>query len=151
MFASVDLPVQPVDHRFVVVADHAVAQDDARRTLRQRRQLVRGIRLRQGHALQPFAVRQLRHQRFRQDRVARADVGQGALRQHANLLNKIGDVVKAIEHQHQRNVGLLQVRQRLREAGARGDVKAVERLVEDQQIGLFHQRLAEQRLARLAG
>lgn len=65
MFAGVNLPVEMIEDRPIVIADHAVAQDDQRPIRRQRHLLRRILGLRQRQPAEVLAVRQLRHQRVR--------------------------------------------------------------------------------------
>ena len=71
MFTGVNLPVEMIEDRPIVIADHAVAQNDQRPIRRQRHLLRRILGLRQRQPAEVFAVRQLRHQRVRHHLAAR--------------------------------------------------------------------------------
>ncbi|KMQ81637.1 hypothetical protein RF55_25682, partial [Lasius niger] len=100
VFTRVNLPVEMIEDRPIVIADHAVTQDDQRTIRRQDLFLRRILRFRQRQPAEVFAVRQLRHQRVRHHLAARPAVGQGAVRQHAHLPDKIRYFVETVEHQH---------------------------------------------------
>lgn len=101
VFAGINLPIEVVEDRPIVITDHAVAQDDQRTIRRQGDLLCRILGLRQGQPAEIFAVRQLRHQRIRHHLPAWPAAGQGAVSQHAYLLDKVRYLVKTVEHQHQ--------------------------------------------------
>ncbi len=151
MFTGVNLPVEMIEDRPIVIADHAVAQDDQRPIRRQRHLLRRILGLRQRQPAEVFAVRQLRHQRVRHHLAARPAAGQGAVRQHAHLPHKIRYFVEPVEHQHHGLTLGGKLAQQRGELRARVNVQPVEGLVEDQQVRLGHQRPAQQGFTRFAG
>ena len=95
-------------------------------------------------------MRQLSDQRLLQKSALLAGLAEEAISQHAGVLHKLRDLIEAVEDQHQGEAGAMQVGQQRGQLLAGVDVEAVERLVEDQQLRIAHQGLAQQGLTRFA-
>ncbi|MNI58516.1 hypothetical protein D3C73_1136290 [compost metagenome] len=101
VLAGVNLPVEMIEDRLIVITDHAITQDDERLVCRQRG-FLRGIfGFRQRQAIQVFTVGQLSDQCVGHHLLPRALAGQSTVRQYAHLTDKVRHLVKTVEYQHQ--------------------------------------------------
>ena len=138
VFARVHRPAQAVNNRTIVVRNYAVVQHDERRFGVQRKTRCRCVGLRQRHAVKLFAMRELGNKRLLQQGLLFAGFAQHAVRQYPGILNERRDLVKTIEDQHQGDTFAVQRGQHPGELLARGDIKTVERLIKNKQVGIAH-------------
>ncbi len=101
VLAGIHRPAKLVEDRPIVIRHDAVIEHNTRFILRQAMTRRRGIRFGQGNAIQFFTVRQLGNQGLVQQVRFFAYGRQGAIREDAGVLHKVGDFIKTVQDQHQ--------------------------------------------------
>ncbi|MNS72137.1 hypothetical protein D3C72_1055380 [compost metagenome] len=151
VLTGVHRPAQSIENWAIVIRDSTVFQLDARLVVVQQMPRRRGVWLGKCNAVEFFAVCQLGDQGLLKQRLFFAGFRQTTIRQHARVLHKIGDLIETVQNQHEGIALLIQRREQGGQLRAGLHIQPVERLIEDQQIRLVHQRLAKQSFSRFPG
>ncbi|MNN70803.1 hypothetical protein D3C81_1866810 [compost metagenome] len=99
VFTGVNLPTELVEDGAIVVAHYAITQNDQWPIVRQPDDLGGIFGFWQRQAVEIFTVSQLGDQRVGHHLLPWPLAGEGAIGQHADLLNETWDFIKPVEHQ----------------------------------------------------